>query len=87
MTEIRADRIKVGTVLSGMPNRTVTAVEHFEKSDDRRCARWVRLNIHRPATPDHYPARPEKDYVAEFPADWKVDYWPARDMDDEEEDE
>jgi hypothetical protein len=82
MSTIRADKIKPGMILSGMPNRTVTAVERFD-NPDRPGPQWVRLSIHQPAASNYYPVKPERDYVIEVPPDWEVDYWPARDDDED----
>jgi hypothetical protein len=82
--EIRADRVKVGDLVSGHPNMTVLAVERFDKPGWP--VPWVRLRLHRPASPANYrPVKPEAWPVQELPPDWPVDTWPKVDEDDDED--
>jgi hypothetical protein len=74
MSEVRADRLKVGDVVQGHPNKTVVAVERFDKPGwDRQ---WVRVTLHSPADDSYATPKPERTYEREFPPDWPVDIWP-----------
>ena len=79
MSEIRADRVRVGDQIAGFARKRVIAVERFEKHDNQgRAFRepWVRLTY----------TRDGETRVWEVPPDWEVDIY-RRGLDDEHGDE